>query len=247
MQGRNLGKRSMTRGTKCSGVITRSEACPNPVDEGELYCWDHRCSSCGAAKMNKVPACRTCSSLVVPLPPDGPFFAPQLALPVGCSLRSAYGDVTGTSALMEVYFHPKTGLDRSSIFVECRDHIFASNDLRACSVLPPPKHESVRGLPNLCWPSDHLALVADLEWIEVTPTAADLIAEQQADEKQHVTAAAVDSAAEAVPVKRQKSDPGPRLAEPPNSASAAAEPPRPPPRGGRVRSWGERSLRASLS
>ena len=32
------------------------------------------------------------------------------------------------------------------------------------SLLPPAEPESLRGIPNLCWPSDHMALVADLRW-----------------------------------------------------------------------------------
>ena len=67
----------------------------------------------------------------------------------------------------------------SGLWEECRDHIWCSRDMRATAALPPPAPESMRGLPSLHWPSDHIALCADLEW----------------------------TAEEQIP-KRQKSDPG---------------------------------------
>ena len=74
----------------------------------------------------------------------------------------------------------------------------------------------MKGMPNMSWPSDHLALVADLDWpAEEKPDVA--------TEERTQTAAATA----APKAKRQKSDPGP--------LSPRAQ-----------RSWGERSLRGAL-
>ena len=225
--GRNVGRRNLVRGAKCTAPIGRyGDTCPNAAEEGSDLCWDHRCGRCGGAKLNYFPACGACASSTVPqdgpspLPLDGPFFAPQLALPEGLGLRNACEDATGTSAFMRLTFNPKHGKETPSTFVECRDHILCSRDMRVASVLPPPALESIRGLPNLCWPSDHLALVADLAW------------------EAPVEASSADSAA-APSVKRQKSDPAPRPAGSIGAARIAV-----PPRA--MRSWGESSLRGAL-
>jgi len=238
--GRNIGKRSCARGTTCSAFIRR-EQCPNATDDGDSpLCWDHRCG-CGREKQNKASSCPECACAGPPPlrpPPDGPFFAPQLALPEGLGLQNACEVATGDAAFMRLRFNPKNGEARSfsnpttgdTRFIECRDHIFCSRSLRVAALLPPPALESLQGLPSLWWPSDHLALVADLELQKISDGSA------------------ASATAPAPPPKRQKSAPVAGEPQPAGVASRTAGVPArgtpTPPRA--VRSWGETSMRESL-
>jgi hypothetical protein len=191
--GRNIGRRP-TRERRCTATVSRAQTCENPALEGSEHCWDHTCSFCQKPKMREYQrTCHSCgadgaiASQPTPPPPDGPFFAVELACPVAGGLINAYEAVTGTPILFAVPFRPTTGAPlttspwSSGLWEECRDHIWCSRDMRATAALPPPPPESMRGLPSLYWPSDHIALCADLEW-----TAEQAVA----------------------PAKRQKSDPG---------------------------------------
>ena len=55
-------------------------------------------------------------------------------------------------------------------FSDCIDYIFYQTDrLRVRSVLPFPLKEELearQGIPHIDFPSDHIACVADMEWIE---------------------------------------------------------------------------------
>jgi len=54
-------------------------------------------------------------------------------------------------------------------FHGCLDYIFFdSTSFKCTDVVPLPSHEDVikyTGLPNIVFPSDHIALVTTLEWI----------------------------------------------------------------------------------
>lgn len=54
-------------------------------------------------------------------------------------------------------------------FQGCLDYIFIEkNGLKAKSIVPMPTHQEVTqntALPNTVFPSDHIALVCDIEWI----------------------------------------------------------------------------------
>mmetsp|Transcript_49082 Transcript_49082/g.111350 ORF Transcript_49082/g.111350 Transcript_49082/m.111350 type:complete len:92 (+) Transcript_49082:130-405(+) len=90
-------------------------------------------------------------------------------------MKSAYKELTGEHAIFTCNFRPKTGEDWPRPWVEMKDYIFSGTGksdtatgteptLQPVFVLPPPELESLRGLPNLASPSDHVALVADLEF-----------------------------------------------------------------------------------
>ena len=85
----------------------------------------------------------------------------------------------------------------------------------------PPPAESLRPIPNLTWPSDHIALVADFEW--------------------HLDSSASEEAALAAPAaKRHRSDPGPTVTVP------SEAPVLPVPASRAQMSWGETSLAKAL-
>ena len=60
----------------------------------------------------------------------------------------------------------------SASFHSCLDYIFIEPDsFRVEKVIPLPSHEDVTkltALPNAGFPSDHLAIICDLEWIETS-------------------------------------------------------------------------------
>ncbi len=54
-----------------------------------------------------------------------------------------------------------------SSFTGCLDYIYVNEELRTERVVPLPTHEEVTqytALPNVVFPSDHLALICDLAW-----------------------------------------------------------------------------------
>ena len=55
-------------------------------------------------------------------------------------------------------------------FAACLDYIYIEDTkLKTVSVVPMPAHEEVTkytALPNIVFPSDHIALICDLKWIE---------------------------------------------------------------------------------
>jgi len=254
--GRGMGKRPPRRAPEvvCSAVIRRDEPCPNPALEGGGgLCWDHTCHTCGKPKDNRFASCVECQATNAgppPPPPDGPFFDGVAALQHRCGrgggMRNAAEEATGTAAFARLPFALSSGAPRPNGWSETRDHIFCSRNLRVAALLPPPALESVRGIPNLCWGSDHMAMVADLVW---APDEDDAPQQQQSGvtpEAAAEAAEALEEAPTAAPVKRQKSKPWPQPSSTTISAGggaggeAAALEPRP------QRSWGDRSLRGAL-
>jgi len=249
--GRQLGCRQPRCSRACASVWRRDEQCPRPPLVDGPFCWDHTCTVCGGEKHNRYPTCEGCAPAghlaagsPAMRPPDGDYFAAALALPTG--LRNAYEAVTGTSALTSLPFRPTTGLPvdprRGGAWVECRDHIFCSRGLRVTAVLPPPADpETMRGMPSLTWPSDHLALVADLEWEE--PVTEPVTEPPQADAPPHPPAPHPGHGPRDQPIaipspKRQKSDPGPATFAVRSAGDECAE----EPRTDKQRSWGETTL-----
>ena len=246
--GRQLGKRPMRCSRSCAAVWRRDDACPGlPLKDSGFFCWDHTCPLCGCEKHNKYPTCFKCAqdghatahhdlhdlaapdlaapdlaapALASRTPPDGPYFSPTLTLPNG--LRNAYEAATGASPLAWLPFRPSTGgaLEPGQLWVECRDHIFCSDDFSVAYALPPPSaQDSMRGMPNLTWASDHLAMVADLVWGPLAPPLS------KSDELPE---------APKPPVKRQKSEPSPST-----TSSVWVQPEK-------QRSWGASSLLRAL-
>ena len=241
--GRNLGKRERRRerGGCAASVGRGGGACPNAALDGSPLCFEHRCGGCGEAKREFQPRCARCPPAPTPAPPDGPFFAADLACPHRGGLCSAYEQATGRRALMTLRFRPSTGEPTPGAWVECRDHILCSRDMRVVAALPPPETESLRGMPSLAWPSDHVALVADLEWSEEAVAEAaeeEAAAEEAPAEEQEAAPARKQGGGQAAAVpapKRLKSEPAAA-----GSRDTTARPPR------AQRSWGETSLRSSL-
>lgn len=79
-------------------------------------------------------------------------------------LANAMRELTGSCALFVAGFNPHCGTERppGTPWIEMRDHIFHSQHFEACAAAPAPHLDSIRGLPNLSWPSDHMALCVDL-------------------------------------------------------------------------------------
>lgn len=160
---------------RCVAPLGLAGRCPAAVVDGGRLCWDHRCQ-CGAEKENKRRHCATFAATSPPpptppppRPPDGsPIFAPQLTVPL--RLASAYERVTGSHLLLHPPFNIRTGEavePHVEDGMEGKDHIFfgGAHALDVRWVLPPPPVESLRpSIPNLSWPSDHVALVADFAW-----------------------------------------------------------------------------------
>lgn len=86
-------------------------------------------------------------------PPTAPF-APTLSLPM-----KLY-DTHPTDASMKFTNYALS-------FKACIDHIFVSEGLTAVRTLPPPSEDELSkdvAIPSLMFPSDHVALVADVAW-----------------------------------------------------------------------------------
>ena len=150
----------------CSATIGIAGICPNEALPGGPRCWDHTCAGCGGFKQNKLRVCAACPPPEgTPAPPEGAHFAPSLRCPVEGGLSNAYEACTGSSAVAVLPFQPSTGRAWGAAeWREVKDHICCSAALRATSVLAPPELDSLRRIPNLTWPSDHIAICADLEW-----------------------------------------------------------------------------------
>ena len=170
--GRNVGRDPVAPcdEERCAAPIGAAGRCPMPVQPGTHRCWDHTCPCCTAAKENKDAVCGACASAGAEPPPfpGKDLFASDLELP-SAPFESAYEKCTGSHALFTAPFLPKTGEPSPIPFVEMKDHIFVKSGgiypLRPTAALPPPALDTIRGaLPSLCWPSDHMALVADFEW-----------------------------------------------------------------------------------
>ena len=120
----------------------------------------------------RLEACERCAVEARAVPPHGfdGLFSCRLTQPFG-PLAAAYWRLTGEPALFTAPFHPQTGEDYPTGFAEMKDHILCwsppgsePHDLEPLWVLPPPPLETLRGMPSLSWPSDHVSVVADLRW-----------------------------------------------------------------------------------
>jgi len=154
---------------QCASLIGREGRCKQTVHGGSGYCWDHLCGICGDAKSNKARTCRQC-----PVPSGdhleetreaiGDYFALDLQNPIEAGMKNAYeGHTHGTPAIFCAPFRPATGTPWRAWY-ELKDHICYTHGVNLLRALPAPDLESLRGIPNLCVPSDHVALVADLSF-----------------------------------------------------------------------------------
>jgi len=80
-------------------------------------------------------------------------------------MESACAQILGHTYYFHVPFKPGTGEPWGPFgWGEMKDHIFYTSGLKARWMAPVPEEDSLRGLPNLNWASDHIAIVADLEF-----------------------------------------------------------------------------------
>jgi len=120
------------------------------------------CPCCGAERHPRRALCNACHTSGKNLPSDVLLdaFACELAQPL--RFNSAYHSRRETWALFQT--HEMCGIPWKHWWAESKDHIFASQDLDVAWVLAPPKIADLCCMPNLCWSSDHIAMVADLKW-----------------------------------------------------------------------------------
>ena len=176
-------------GTVCGASIGVAGTCPLVSMGAGQRCWDHTCAACGGEKENKQRHCERCASKPLPSayrwqPPPQPYLNVSLQNPFGVwchgyeAARHHKGKAGawsgGGKVLFVSPFHVVTGMLFPKPLPELKDHCWCYNHPRArvlgrhltavdC-VEVPADLSFIRGIPNLSWPSDHMALVIDLEW-----------------------------------------------------------------------------------
>eukprot|EP00040_Diaphanoeca_grandis_P025854 m.143887 g.143887 ORF g.143887 m.143887 type:complete len:699 (-) comp30342_c1_seq1:189-2285(-) len=180
VNGRHIAKQwpELPLEERCATVVNyKHDVCPQPRFEGASHCWDHSCQCCGEnlGFRWKERRCHPCFLAKTEPPP----FPDHVTIDTAdCELRlsltdkplsftSVYKEKTGSRSLYECYFAPNVGLKRDYLWYECKDHIYyETSKLKALVVAGPPPMDTIVGLPNLTWGSDHMAYVADFEFAQ---------------------------------------------------------------------------------
>eukprot|EP00929_Paragymnodinium_shiwhaense_P118526 TRINITY_DN90440_c0_g1_i1.p1 TRINITY_DN90440_c0_g1~~TRINITY_DN90440_c0_g1_i1.p1 ORF type:complete len:684 (+),score=79.45 TRINITY_DN90440_c0_g1_i1:60-2111(+) len=166
--GRNVGRASdlCEESRRCKGIFDGKPCGRETVGTSGL-CMDHLCVICNDFKVPRRPLCTKCADKGETPPkrsiPSGAFVC-TMTQPI-YPFESVCKRILGHMYYYHLAFKPQTGQDWPGGWGEMKDHILYSPGLRAVWMLPPPPPESLHGLPNLNWSSDHIAIVGDLEFV----------------------------------------------------------------------------------